>query len=235
MAATALSQHQHIFLQTMLANRVMRYDIAKQMHVEIVNDGNVKPSQQRAAGNDDNREFDKFWSEVARALGYLDLDLRRVKWPEDNQLYLGVINKTGGDTAKLATKLTPEQIALFRVMVDEILKDDRNAEQGVDVMSALNVTQLWSQAAAGGGGAGGSQLPNGTQAALTQEQQESVAKMSKVDKEQTLRLLCVDGWLTQGDDDAGKLRLGVRAFLELRDFLLSAAPPQSRARWEKML
>ena len=64
-------------------------------------------------------------------------------------------------------------------------------------MSALNVTQLWSQAAAGGGGAGGSQLPNGTQAALTQEQQESVAKMSKVDKEQTLRLLCVDGWLTQ--------------------------------------
>ena len=64
-------------------------------------------------------------------------------------------------------------------------------------MSALNVTQLWSQAASGGGGAGGSQLPNGTQAALTQEQQESVAKMSKVDKEQTLRLLCVDGWLTQ--------------------------------------
>ena len=71
------------------------------------------------------------------------------------------------------------------------------SNQGVDVMSALNVTQLWLQAAAGGGGAGGSQLPNGTQAALTQEQQESVAKMSKVDKEQTLRLLCVDGWLTQ--------------------------------------
>ena len=228
-----LSQHQHIFLQAMMAHKVMRYDKARQMHFEIINDGNIKPgatynSSQRG-GNDDGREFDKFWSQVARALSFLDLDLRRVRWPEDNQLYIGVINKTGGETAKLATKLTPAQIALFRVVLDEILKDDRNASLGVDVMAVLNATQLWSQAAA----AGPSQ-PNATQE-LTQEQQESVAKMTKVEKEQTLRKLCVDGWLKQGDDDAGKLRLGVRSFLELRDYLLNAAPLQAREKWENML
>ena len=115
------------------------------------------------------------------------------------------------------------------MVLDEILKDDRNASLGVDVMAVLNATQLWSQAAA----AGPSQ-PNATQE-LTQEQQESVAKMTKVEKEQTLRKLCVDGWLKQGDDDAGKLRLGVRSFLELRDYLLNAAPLQAREKWENML
>ena len=38
--------------------------------------------------------------------------------------------------------------------------------------------------------------------------------MSKVEKEATLKTLCEDGWLKQGDDEAQRLRLGVRSFLE---------------------
>ena len=37
---------------------------------------------------------------------------------QDNELYIGVVNKSGGETAKLATRLSPEQIALFRMVLD---------------------------------------------------------------------------------------------------------------------
>ena len=235
MAAPLTQQHQ-IFLQAMMANRVMRYDDARRMHHEIVTSA-VEPGADRKSISasksafrlgDDASAFDRFWSDIARALRFLDLDMRRVKWPEDEQLYLGVVNKQGGETAKLATRLSPEQIALFRAVLDEILRDDRAAEQGVDVMAALNATQTL-------GGVTQTQTTGETQTALTQDQRTSLGKMSKVEKEQTLRVLCADGWLTQGDDEAGKLRLGVRAFLELRDFLLSNAPERAKEKWLNMI
>ena len=235
MAAPLTQQHQ-IFLQAMMANRVMRYDDARRMHHEIVTSA-VEPGADRKSISasksafrlgDDASAFDRFWSDIARALRFLDLDTRRVKWPEDEQLYLGVVNKQGGETAKLATRLSPEQIALFRAVLDEILRDDRAAERGVDVMVALNATQTL-------GGVTQTQTTGETQTALTQDQRTSLGKMSKVEKEQTLRVLCADGWLTQGDDEAGKLRLGVRAFLELRDFLLSNAPERAKEKWLNMI
>ena len=235
MAAPLTQQHQ-IFLQAMMANRVMRYDDARRMHHEIVTSA-VEPGADRKSISasksafrlgDDASAFDRFWSDIARALRFLDLDMRRIKWPEDEQLYLGVVNKQGGETAKLATRLSPEQIALFRAVLDEILRDDRAAEQGVDVMAALNATQTL-------GGVTQTQTTGETQTALTQDQRTSLGKMSKVEKEQTLRVLCADGWLTQGDDEAGKLRLGVRAFLELRDFLLSNAPERAKEKWLNMI
>ena len=70
---------------------------------------------------------------------------------------------------------------------------------------------------------------------LSQAQTQSVAKMSKTDKEATLKHLCADGWLAQTDDAAGFLKLGVRAFLELKEFLLEQVPERARAKWEKML
>ena len=235
MAAPLTQQHQ-IFLQAMMANRVMRYDDARRMHHEIVTSA-VEPGADRKSISasksafrlgDDASAFDRFWSDIARALRFLDLDMRRVKWPEDEQLYLGVVNKQGGETAKLATRLSPEQIALFRAVLDEILRDDRAAERGVDVMVALNATQTL-------GGVTQTQTTGETHTALTQDQRTSLGKMTKVEKEQTLRVLCADGWLTQGDDEAGKLRLGVRVFLELRDFLLSNAPERAKEKWLNMI
>ena len=235
MAAPLTQQHQ-IFLQAMIANRVMRYDAARRMHHDIITSavepgadrGSVPASKTAFRPGDDPSAFDRFWSDIARALRFLDLDMRRVKWPEDEQLYLGVVNKQGGETAKLATRLSPEQIALFRAVLDEILRDDRAAERGVDVMVALNATQTL-------GGVMQTQTTGETQTALTQDQRTSLGKMSKVEKEQTLRVLCADGWLTQGDDEAARLRLGVRAFLELRDFLLSNAPERAKEKWLNMI
>ena len=239
MAAPLTQQHQ-IFLQAMMANRVMRYDDARRMHHEIVTTV-VEPGADRTSVSeigkskstfrlgDDASAFDRFWSDIARALRFLDLDMRRIKWPEDEQLYLGVVNKQGGETAKLATRLSPEQIALFRAVLDDILRDDRAAERGVDVMTALNATQTL------GGVTQTQTTGEDVQNALTQDQRVSLGKMSKVEKEQTLRVLCADGWLTQGDDEAARLRLGVRAFLELRDFLLSNAPERAKEKWLDMI
>jgi len=95
----------------------------------------------------DARGFDRFWGEIASQLGYLDLDLRRVKYQDDDELYLGIVNKVASDSAKLATTMTPEQIALFRVVLDEILREDATCDAkngGVDVISALNATQIWT-------------------------------------------------------------------------------------------
>lgn len=236
MAAPLTQQHQ-IFLQAMMANRVMRYDAARRMHHEIVTSADepgadresVPASKTAFRPGDDASAFDRFWSDIARALRFLDLDIRRVKWPEDSQMYLGVVNNQGGETAKLATRLSPEQIALFRAVVDEILRDDQAAERGIDVMAALNATQALNTQAVT------QTQDQQTQSGLTQDQRLSLAKMSKVEKEQTLRRLCADGWLTRGDDEAGRLRLGVRAFLELRDFLLTNAPERAKEKWLDMI
>ena len=59
--------------------------------------------------------------------------------------------------------------------------------------------------------------------------------MTKLEKESTLKMLCHEGWLKQEQDEAGHLKLGVRAFLELREFLLDQAPAAAKKRWEKML
>jgi hypothetical protein len=224
----ALAQEQHAFLQALMARGVMLEDDARAMHASLLR---LDPASA------DRRQFDRFWGEIARALAYLDLDLRRARWQEDGRTYLGVANKTGGETAKLATRLSPEQIALFRVVLDEILRDETSAREGVDFIAALNATQLANSATQATQGGGRESVDGGGAGAggLSQAQTQSVAKMTKVEKEATLKTLCAEHWLKQGEDEAGKLKLGVRSFLELREFLLEHAPEGIRAQWEKDL
>lgn len=268
---TALSREQHAFLQALMAKGAMPEKSAKRLYAEIAS---MDPAEA-------NKTFSRFWNPIASALGYLDLDIRVIKYQEDGELYMGVVNKTGGEAAKLATRLTPEQIALFRVVLDEIMRDDRTVERGVDVITALNATQVaptqvrrrtrertvcskpWHPAIRARPGGWTKPLhpdsprvrsveprTDQTRASsvrrpsqgetqgdrgLSQAQTQSVAKMSKMEKEATLKQLCKDGWLAQTDDEAGFLKLGVRAFLELKEFLLEQAPERARAKWERML
>ena len=55
---------------------------------------------------------------------------------------MAVVNQGTTEVAKLATRMTPAEIALFRVAMLEILRDDSSAERGIDFMSALNSTEL---------------------------------------------------------------------------------------------
>jgi len=141
---------------------------------------------------------------------------------------MAVVNQGTTEVAKLATRMTPAEIALFRVAMLEILRDDSSAERGIDFMSALNSTELQLT----------QQTPS-TQDAATQmtqleKQTQTVQKMSKVVKDAALNDLVAERWLERVDDGR-RLTLGPRSFLELREFILAQAPERARARWDKLL
>ena len=168
------------------------------------------------------------WGEIAVALKFLDLDIRTGKFEGDGKTYMAVVNLGTTEVAKLATRMTPAEIALFRVAVLEILRDDSSAERGIDFMSALNSTELQLT----------QQTPS-TQDAATQmtqleKQTQTVQKMSKVVKDAALNDLVAERWLERVDDGR-RLTLGPRSFLELREFILAQAPERARARWDKLL
>lgn len=140
---------------------------------------------------------------------------------------MAVVNQGTTEVAKLATRMTPAEIALFRVAMLEILRDDSSAERGIDFMSALNSTELQlTQDASTQDGA--------TQMTQLEKQTQTVQKMSKVVKDAALNDLVAERWLERVD--AGRrLTLGPRSFLELREFILAQAPERARARWDKLL
>jgi hypothetical protein len=178
--------------------------------------------------DDAANEFTRFWGEIAVALKFLDLDIRTGKFEGDGKTYMAVVNLGTTEVAKLATRMTPAEIALFRVAALEILRDDSSAERGIDFMSALNSTELQLT----------QQTPS-TQDAATQmtqleKQTQTVQKMSKVVKDAALNDLVAERWLERVDDGR-RLTLGPRSFLELREFILAQAPERARARWDKLL
>ena len=65
--------------------------------------------------DDAANEFTRFWGEIAVALKFLDLDIRTGKFEGDGKTYMAVVNQGTTEVAKLATRMTPAEIALFRV------------------------------------------------------------------------------------------------------------------------
>ena len=173
-------------------------------------------------------DFTKFWGDVSRSLRIVDLELRTTKYEYDGKTYLAVVNNAANGVAKLATRLTPEQIALFRVTLDEILKTDESAKDGLDVMEALNFTVDAAQTS--------QRAMSQDDPAMSQMQLKltSVGAMTKKQKEETIGVLVNDGWLGR-TRDGKRLVLGPRAFCELRTFILEQAPEGARARWDMNL
>lgn len=169
-------------------------------------------------------DFTGFWGEIAIALKFLDLEIRATKFEDDGMTYMAVVNNGATEVAKLATRLSPQEIALFRLALDEILRDDETVEKGINFMSAMNYTELQTQR----------DPTQPTQLTQRELQTQTVQKMSKTDKEATLNQLVADRWLSHGDDGE-RLRLGPRSFIELREFILDQAPERARERWNKLL
>lgn len=169
-------------------------------------------------------DFTGFWGEIATALKFLDLEIRATKFEDDGMTYMAVVNNGATEVAKLATRLSPQEIALFRLALDEILRDDETVEKGISFMSAMNYTELQTQR----------DPTQPTQLTQRELQTQTVQKMSKIDKEATLNQLVADRWLSHGEDGEC-LRLGPRSFIELREFILDQAPERARERWNKLL
>ena len=168
-------------------------------------------------------DFMGFWGEIAIALKFLDLEIRATKFEDDGRTCMAVVNNGATQVAKLATRLSPQEIALFRIALDEILRDDETVEQGIHFMNAMNYTELQTQR----------DPTQPTQLTQRELQTQTVQKMSKTDKEATLNQLIADRWLSHAEDGE-RLRLGPRSFLELREFILDQAPERARERWNKL-
>ncbi|CEF98738.1 Non-structural maintenance of chromosomes element 1 [Ostreococcus tauri] len=207
-----LSLKQQCFLQALLSRGMMVVDDAEELYREIEEDSEANA-------------FSKFWGDVAIALRFCDLNIRTVKYEDDGKTYMAVVNEGATEVAKLATRLSPEEIALFRVTLDEILRDDESADRGVEFMTALNYTELQPTQATRDGD---------TQLTQLEKQTQTVQKMSKTDKEAALNQLVDERWLSRVDGGR-RLKLGPRTFLELREFVLDQAPENARKRWDKLM
>ena len=123
--------------------------------------------------DDTANDFTAFWGDITRELAFVDLEIRIGKYEEDDEMYMAVVNKARTDVAKLATRLSPQEIALFRLTLDEILRDDDTARDGVDFIGVLNVIQTQATQADA----------SGTQLTQRELQTQSVQRMSAADKE----------------------------------------------------
>ncbi len=61
-------------------------------------------------------------------------------------------------------------------------------------------------------------------------------RLTHAEKEETLKQLLTEGWITQTPDRAGCYSVGVRTFLELGQYLTDLVLPEStRDVWQKFL
>lgn len=104
--------------------------------------------------------------------------------------------------------------------MEVIAGDAAKADAGLSAVDALNLTisaQAAPAAAEGDAGAGPS--TGG-----------ATVKLGAKEREAALEALSEEGWLTT-DAQAGRYRLGPRAFLELGGYLLDAAADDVRELW----
>jgi non-structural maintenance of chromosomes element 1 len=238
-AAPVADTRRHCFIQALLARGYMELDEALALYRYVCGDHAryarivltfTVLSYREIVENFDAtmRDFTAFWGAASRSLMILDLEIRTAKYDYDGKQYLAVVNNAQTDVTKLATRLSPEQIALFRVALDEILKTDDAATRGVDFMTAINYACTSSQEILTQG------EKQGTQMTQLEKQTLTVARMNSKEREQTLLELVKDGWLGQIGAEA-RLVLGPRSFCELRAFILEQAPEGARERWDANL
>ncbi|EIE23274.1 hypothetical protein COCSUDRAFT_63630 [Coccomyxa subellipsoidea C-169] len=145
----------------------------------------------------------------------------------DGKWYIAVINKLPDEVSKtLGSSLSLAQVQFLKTVLEAIAMD-QDAEDGVGSVGAvqasnLNFTQTQAFQA--------TQAEGGSQASSQQ------LKLSMVEKEALLPRLVEEHWLAPSPHRMGYYSIGVRSFLELKDYLLSLElPEETRTAWEKFL
>lgn len=187
----------------------------------------AKVAFQRLTGSRDDDAYRRMVADQNREMACLDLQIRTLKYPVDDERYVGFVNTHADEPSKLGTRYTPQEREFFRMALETIALDDR-ANEGVGSASSIQLLNA--------------EVRPQTQATQQQrgdadgEQRLELAKMTKVAKEATLRRLVADGWLKHGLG-GGVYCLGVRAFLELGPQLLELPdlPEDTKAAWQDLM
>ena len=248
----SLSINQQIFYNHLVAKRCVTGDEARVLHRDVtfgdaLSDDGADTHETIRSEMPSRQEFDRFWGQISTQLReHFGQEIRRMKFQEDEKLYIGVCNlntttnnTTNGNAetdaiSKLATRMAPRDIALFRVILDEILKTDEGCAKGVDIVAVINKADVtWSKEEVEE--KNNEKAKTSHQNTATQAQCVAVGKMSKREKEETLAHLCNERWLHRDPKRLTTVKLGVRSFLEFKDFVLDQCPERTRKLWEKFL
>eukprot|EP00879_Flechtneria_rotunda_P021175 GHRR01022307.1.p1 GENE.GHRR01022307.1~~GHRR01022307.1.p1 ORF type:complete len:234 (+),score=72.64 GHRR01022307.1:180-881(+) len=220
-AAAQSGQQQPILLP------VHRYAFAQQlMRKGCMLESSALDTFQQLTGSASIDAMKAMISDQNTAMGSLSMQIRTFKYPVDKQMYIGLINLLADEPSKNATKFSHGQREFFKHVLQAIAADPA-AEGGVGSASGVQLLNLdLSQ-------------PVGLEDLESETVQAAIAaakKLTKTEKEQTLRQLCSEGWLRHNPTHSGYYYIGVRSFLELGDLLLSFDLPEATSEaWNSIL
>jgi len=236
-----MNANEKLFINALMSRKFIEESKAKELFRDLLTNRendieNALPSQ---------KEFDQFWGHVKDKLRTkLGLDIRKVRFVRgDEKIYLGICNVNSNVTNEsyvngLPTTRSPREIALFRVVLDEILRTEDTCRNGIDLERFIGQSQdaFMTQAQELSKNNNEEKKEEGvgmmTQA-TTQAQVEAIGKMTMAEREIVVANFVNDGWLYR--PDSKHVRIGVRSFLELKEFILDQCPEAISEEWKNAL
>jgi hypothetical protein len=236
-----MNANEKLFINALMSRKFIEESKAKELFRDLLTNRendieNALPSQ---------KEFDQFWGHVKDKLRTkLGLDIRKVRFVRgDEKRYLGICNVNSNVTNEsyvngLPTTRSPREIALFRVVLDEILRTEDTCRNGIDLERFIGQSQdaFMTQAQELSKNNNEEKKEEGvgmmTQA-TTQAQVEAIGKMTMAEREIVVANFVNDGWLYR--PDSKHVRIGVRSFLELKEFILDQCPEAISEEWKNAL
>jgi hypothetical protein len=236
-----MNANEKLFINALMSRKFIEESKAKELFRDLLTNRendieNALPSQ---------KEFDQFWGHVKDKLRTkMGLDIRKVRFVRgDEKIYLGICNVNSNVTNEsyvngLPTTRSPREIALFRVVLDEILRTEDTCRNGIDLERFIGQSQdsFMTQAQELSKNNNEEKKEEGvgmmTQA-TTQAQVEAIGKMTMAEREIVVANFVNDGWLYR--PDSKHVRIGVRSFLELKEFILDQCPEAISEEWKNAL
>ena len=236
-----MNANEKLFINALMSRKFIEESKAKELFRDLLTNRendieNALPSQ---------KEFDQFWGRVKDKLRTkMGLDIRKVRFVRgDEKIYLGICNVNSNVTNEsyvngLPTTRSPREIALFRVVLDEILRTEDTCRNGIDLERFIGQSQdaFMTQAQELSKNNNEEKKEEGvgmmTQA-TTQAQVEAIGKMTMAEREIVVANFVNDGWLYR--PDSKHVRIGVRSFLELKEFILDQCPEAISEEWKNAL
>lgn len=187
---------------------------------------------EQLTGHRNEEDFRALLAEQNREMDTLGLQLRSMRYLPDNQTYVGIINTMSDEPSKLATHYSIGQREYFKHVLEAIAVDP-DAQAGVGSASGMQLLNMdLSRRAAAGAQQQEDEAADAAQAAAV----AALRKLTKGEKEQTLKQLVADGWLRHSTARSGHYCIGVRSFLELSDMLLEFdLPAATKQAWENII
>jgi hypothetical protein len=139
-----MNANEKLFINALMSRKFIEESKAKELFRDLLTNRendieNALPSQ---------KEFDQFWGHVKDKLRTkMGLDIRKVRFVRgDEKIYLGICNVNSNLTNEsyvngLPTTRSPREIALFRVVLDEILRTEDTCRNGIDLERFIGQSQ----------------------------------------------------------------------------------------------